>query len=155
LTVSYLFFLTAERPRRGSNSGGTILLQRTPRNKKITHRSLVFVERTLLKYLRLQSSQSSSPLWSRECSALQTWTTHGTKPLAFGLAKLSTHALKTGLRMEVENMPSTPWPNISAPSFGTQKRCSKQNRFLNSKATQAEHQMHADTTAGESTYHRT
>jgi hypothetical protein len=66
---------------------------------------LANAEKTLLKDLTLQFSPPSSPLRSRNRSALQPWTSAGTKPLAFGLAKHSAPTVKKDLRMEVDNLP--------------------------------------------------
>jgi hypothetical protein len=61
-------------------------------------------EKTLLKDLTLQSSPPSSPLRSRNCIALQPWTTAGTRPLDFILAKLSAPTVMKGLQMEVDKL---------------------------------------------------
>jgi hypothetical protein len=103
-----ILFWTTERPKGArtfhyNNSGGTSLVQRTPRNKEITYESLVFVEMKLLKDLGLHCSPSSSPLRSKEFSMLQPWTKTGTRPLFSDRTKHSAPELKEGLPMEARN----------------------------------------------------
>jgi hypothetical protein len=79
-------------------------------------------EKTLLKDLTLQSSPPSSPLRSRNCIALQPWTTAGTSPLDFILAKLSAPTVLKDLQTEVEKLSEHTGveATMSVENFGAQ-----------------------------------
>jgi hypothetical protein len=72
---------------------------------KITHRSLVYTEKTSLKDGRIQSSPSLSPSLSRRSQLPPSYSEAGMTPLA-AVQKLSAVVdLKRGLTLEVKHAP--------------------------------------------------